>query len=521
MAREDNPLGCAAVLVEHVSPFDLERFRKGDRGLAQIAYAAMHDRYKRCGKECVFYFHEEHTCYWKTGLRDMLLEPLANELEAKLLDIRAHYTNKRNDAKERTPDDAAAITFYDGMIKDANNVIARIGKTAGLNAVLTLLVPMLHDDQFEVLLDSHAHLIGVPNGVVDLRTGELRAREPEDYIFTIVSSPYDPNLSTAFIEEVMTSVMAGNVTMVRFMQKLLGYAITGEVCEEVFVVFTGSGRNGKGLIMQSLEALMGAFFRICNTAIIIDKINNNIGSEIATISGSRIVNFKEIDDGEKLKTSQVQLLSGGDGITARALYKDPKVIRPRHLCIVETNYMPDMDIVMPAMLQRLIVVKFPVTFAELDANVEPTQFLQQCDATLKDKLKLHQAHLLTWLVKGATIWYTERNLKRNMPPEVTDATKAYFEEQDAVLQFLNDECKRVNGGQVGSITLFSAFERWYESTHNEPPTMKLKTFVVAVHAKGFVSRKIRLTPGAKHPIATFEGIEMLPSTQVTLLMNDV
>ncbi len=138
------------------------------------------------------------------------------------------------------------------------------------------MAPMFQDDAFVERLDSVPYLLGVQNGVVDLRDGTVRERRPEDMVYVILDVEYDPNADASLMQDTVLSAMADDQEMAAFLQKLLGYGITGEVCEEVFPVFTGSGRNSKGLLTQTLQHLLGdtvdhinrsvAKLRPCSTA---------------------------------------------------------------------------------------------------------------------------------------------------------------------------------------------------------------------------------------------------------------
>ena len=97
------------------------------------------------------------------------------------------------------------------------------------------------DEEFVAELDSCGHLLGVLNGVVDLSSGELRARTKEDLISTIVPVRYDPEGDDPWIGKTIAAIMADDEEMVEYLQRLLGYCITGEVSEDIFIVFTNSG----------------------------------------------------------------------------------------------------------------------------------------------------------------------------------------------------------------------------------------------------------------------------------------
>ena len=280
--------------------------------------------------------------------------------------------------------------------------------------------------------------------------------------------------------------------MLRFLQVLLGYGITGEVSEEVFPIWTGNGRNGKGLLTQALTWLMGGFYQEMNCAIIIDaRVCTNIDTERAKLLGSRLAVFNELKGGEKLKTNEVQLLSGGDGIPAKALYKDPITVMPRHLCLLTTNYMPEMGgEVITAIVERLLCIEFPVTFRDLMPGEEETATLCQVDKTIKARMKSAdgQSALFAWLVEGSIEWYRRPGtLKRDAPAKVRAFTKAYLEEQDRVQSFLMENCEFGEGKRVSSMDIFYR----YQDATNEQVTNKW--FHAQMKSKGFIKKRVTIS----------------------------
>lgn len=506
-ANEDDPLGCHAVRISDIPPAFLERFRKGDRGLAEMAFMLLSDRIKRCGKDGAFYVFDKEACVWTKGQKDMAFNPMSRELETVLIDISSFYQER---ATASASDEGLQKKFLD-LKHDADKMVARVQSYSGILAILNLAAPMFHDSSFDERLDSVPHLLGVRNGVVDLRTGDLRAREPEDNIFTVVDVAYNPAASTAIMDDLVLSIMADHQGKAKFLQRLLGYGITGEVCEEVFAVFTGSGRNGKGVISKLLADVLGSrFFKVLNPAIICDRQVSNIDAERGNLMGSRIAIFRELPPGEKLKTNEVQLLSGGDGIPATPKYKDPMVMTPHHLCILETNHMPELDMVIPAIMNRLICVDFPVTFTDLLPGEEPSQFRRQCNTTLKGRLRNEHASVLKWLVDGAVAWYAERNLKRNAPDEVHEFTQAYFEDQDSIAQFLSTMCECAHDKRVGSSELYNAYSKWIFDVGGK--AVSDKAFAAAMKHKGFVKKKTRVD---KNGIQGYEGLGLLPAAVIS------
>lgn len=124
------------------------------------------------------------------------------------------------------------------FVKSLIDQVRNIGK---MNSILSLAQDGLLDEDFVARLDSASHLLGVQNGVIDLRTGELRPRTAEDMISTVLSVRYDPQTDDGWITKVISDIMANDDEMVVFLQKLLGYCITGETSEDIFIVFTNAG----------------------------------------------------------------------------------------------------------------------------------------------------------------------------------------------------------------------------------------------------------------------------------------
>jgi phage/plasmid-associated DNA primase len=233
-----------------------------------------------------------------------------------------------------------------------------------------------------------------------------------------------------------------------------------------------------------------------NCAIISDsRVCSNIDAERAKLLGARLAVFNELKAGEKLKTNEVQLLTGGDGFPAKALYKDPVTVMPRHLAILVTNYMPEMSEVISAMVERLLVVEFPVTFRDLIPGESETATLRQCDRTLKDRLKSPegQSALFAWLVEGAVAWYggyacgRKDGLKSVAPGKVREYTMTYLADQDRVQAFLAEHCEFGEGLRESSASLFQRYKEESDGVATSD-----KWFHGQMKSKGFVKKVIRV-----------------------------
>ena len=221
-----------------------------------------------------------------------------------------------------------------------------------------------------------------------------------------------------------------------------------------------------------------------------DRKVNNEPAELGKLMGSRIAYFKELNPEEKLRTSLVQLLSGGDAIAATPKYKPPMTITPYHTCILETNHMPVLNVVIPAIVERLLCVHFPVSFTDLGPDEAPTPLRRQIDKTLKQRMAADHAGALAWLVQGAVAWYAEGGLKKNAPAKVTEFSREHFKDQDRLAQFMDECCELGPEKRVPTMQFLAAFNDWaFESGGR----MTDKTMSAAMAIKGFVKAKLRVS----------------------------
>ena len=221
-----------------IHPMALVNYDKGDRGLALIAHHELEDIIKLVpgAQKRTFYLFDQNECLWKRVFDGSVKMQMSFALDKVLNKIWNHLQNQKE--SEENEDEVKKLQMNINYIA---NKMYYIRCSSGLTHVLSLAAELFMDDEFEDKLDSIRHLIGVQNGVVDLRTGQLRDRRPEDMIHKLAKANYDPTINVEWFNQVVKTIMAGSEEMTEFLQRFLGYAITGEVKEHVFGVFTNSG----------------------------------------------------------------------------------------------------------------------------------------------------------------------------------------------------------------------------------------------------------------------------------------
>lgn len=504
-AKQDDPIGYRTLTASRGPPVSVNKnWREGDRGLAYIAYELLKGTIKQTSENEYFYYVGKERL-WKRGSEKKIWRMVSEHVESALIELESYlsfdYDAKKSDLAEDEVVHAAQT--LDRTKQEIRKVVKYVRGYTGMRHVSSIAGPLFEAPEFEQRLDSKPFLLGVQNGVVDLHTGTLRERRDDDCIYRLIPIDYDPDADSSFMQSTVHQIMAEDDEMTEFLQKLLGYAITGEVSEEIFPVFTAGERNGKGVLMQLLSTVMGDFFRDMNKGLIVEHRMSNGDAERAKLLGSRIAVFNELAEGEKLLASEVQILSGGDGIPAKQLYKNPITIQPRHLCILATNHMPELNEVIPALMERMLCIPFPVTFRDLEPEEMPTRFLRQRRNDLKEALRNNISGVLKWLVEGARKWYETRDLKRNAPQKVKAFSRAYFFEQDRLAAFIQHRCERHESFKVSSSQFLNELNDWLAADGHRK--MSAKSICAQMKAKG-ISKEQKWVDGKN--VMSFVGIRI-------------
>ena len=480
-ARFDNPGAYAEYRMAQLPPQVLDLVAKNEVGLGEVAGLLLHERIKRVGVRHpeIFLFSEDKCC-WIQCTEDFLHRPIVAELECVLTDVAFHYDamvsrEESQDKKKELQSKASA----------ARTQIGKLYTSRDISSITREALPFFQDNEFKKRLDSIPYLRGVRNGVVDLRDGKLRARRPEDMLFTIIDVDYDPAADTSLIEKCLLEAMADDQELARFVKKGVGYGFTGESCEEVFLIFTGTGRNFKGTLMNTIEDLLGPRFYVkVHPGLLVEgrKVSNE-DAEKHKLEGSLFAVINELNPGEVLNCAHLLEMTGGDTVPSRALYGAPTSLRPSWLLLMMTNFMPIIKRLKPSLVERILVMEFPVFFTNLGEDEAPTKFRRQRDNDLKRRLAENKAGVLTWLVQGAVEWYATKDLKRSAPAKVVEYSKKYLMEQDRVELFLKECCEIGEGNRVVAKQLLNAFNKWSEDRDGQK--IASKDFNPWMNEKGY------------------------------------
>ena len=380
-----------------------------------------------------------------------------------------------------------------------------IRKSTNIKSILESARQLWYDENVSKLMDANKDLVGCHSGVVDLRTQELR-RDPHDYVSKRVDANFQGiDHPSPDIDAFFSSVFDHDAEVIRYMQKLFGYSLTGHIREQKMIVCHGVGSNGKGIMVEMMQRVFGDYgLAMDKDCVIKGKRPQSEGaasSHIAALKGKRLATCEETEEDCVLNEENVKVATGNAIITCRELYSKQMQFEPTHQIVLITNHRPKFNSDGEAMKRRMVLVPFDMQYKEVsdfDAN-NPSHRLK--DLELASKLAEPEARdqLFAWLLRGVRMWYEEH--LGEPPAKLKEATKQYIEENDSIGNFIREYCEKGSGYYISTTEFKTAFEAATETTISAQKLaekMKNKGYVVeqmrTEDGRHRLFKKIRLSP---------------------------
>jgi putative DNA primase/helicase len=304
---------------------------------------------------------------------------------------------------------------------------------------------------------------------IDLTTGLSREYRREDYITKQSGTHIDRDCPTPIWKQFLDVVTDQNVELQNYLQRLAGYCMTGSVREHVVFFLYGTGANGKGVFLNTLNGVWGDYAVTAPMDTFLETHGDRHPTELAFLRGARLVIAQETERGRRWAQAKLQSLTGGDDITARYMRQDFFTFRPQFKLVIAGNHKPSLSSVDEAIRRRFHLVPFTVTIPK-----------DERDPKLLEKLKAEWPGILAWATQGCLDW---QSTGLNPPPVVTQASEAYFAEEDTVGRWI-EECCGVDEIYKERVTeLFDNWKRWAETGNERVGSQK--AFSQNLERKGF------------------------------------
>ena len=300
--------------------------------------------------------------------------------------------------------------------------------------------------------DRNPMLFNCLNGTLSLDNGRFSPHRPEDYLSKLSGVTYDSDAKCERWERFIDEVMQGDAGKARFLQKALGYALTGDARHECFFILYGpSSRNGKGTTMETFARLMGDYGKSAKPDTIAQRQTAN-GSgpseDIARLIGARFVNVSEPDKKMVLSAALVKTLTGRDTVTARFLHENSIEFRPEFKLFINSNYLPQVTDVTLFSSGRVMVIPFERHFRD-----------DEQDRDLKDILAQPESlsGILNWALAGLRGVIDEG---LNPPGAVRLATDEYRERSDKIGRFVAEVLEENPLAVEQTTKVFARYQTW-------------------------------------------------------------
>lgn len=305
------------------------------------------------------------------------------------------------------------------------------------------------------LWDADPLRLGVLNGVIDFRTGGFVPPDPNDYITQVAAVEFNPEARSILWERVIFEIFEDQPEVVSYMQRVLGYMLTGLTSEHVMWFWYGSGANGKSTIINVMNALLGTMAGTASFSTFDDRNDNDKGDDLAILRGKRFVAASEGERQRRIAEAKIKTVVSSDRIRCRFLYGTFFEYRPTWKLVLATNHLPEVKGTDSGIWRRIHMVQFNQSF---EGN--------RRDRDLEIKLRRELSGIFNWCLAGLKDYLTRGGFD---PPEsVAKSTTEMRTENDTVAQWFEEAMLRDEGESLERAEGFQHYKRWCQDNGDWP-----------------------------------------------------
>lgn len=387
----------------------------------------------------------------------------------------------------RDPDMAKAVKRHARSSLNRRKLIDMVETAAS--------IPRLQVEVGEI--DADKMLLGVTNGGVELATGSFRAIRFNDYLTKRAAVSFDPAAACPVFEQFVRRILGDDDELVSFVQRAIGYTLTGRVDEQCLFFLHGSGANGKSTFLNALRDVLGDYsiYTAPETLMPRGGTGASPSSDLARLRGARLVLSNEVEEGSHMAENLVKQVTGGDPIVARYLHKEFFEFQPQLKLWIAGNHLPVVKGNDEGIWRRIKLIPFNVTIPAAER-----------DPDLPRKLLAESAGILNWAIQGCLDW---QKMGLRPPAVVTGAVREYRDEMDIIGQWLDDECVIDPGKSIRAQLLYDNYRTWAEKGGYRP--MSQNAFARKLETRG-VATKRRTSSGR-----VYDGLDLREITPEDLL----
>lgn len=491
-AKQDNSSGYDKLLLEKIDT----RLTAGDIKTDYDVACIVHELYKydyvcsSIGKNTWWEFGKHK--WYKVDNAHTLNVKLSTDLVNRFAKLSSYYMEKSTQVQGQESD------LYLKKSKDILELIKNLKKTAYKERLIKESCNLFYQKGFEGLLDQNCHLFGFNNGVYDLKNKIFRNGFSGDLTSKNTSYDYEEfTLDHPLIKQVNNFIKSiqPDEDMRNYLMCYCASFLEGGNKDQKFMIWLGSGSNGKGTLIDLLDKSFDLYFGTMMPTAITQKRGSSSGAspELANKHGIRLVCLQEIDEDEKLNVGFLKNITGQDKIECRALYSEPFQFVPLFKLLLACNHLPEVSSDDDGTWRRIRVVNFPIKFKSNPTG--PNE--RASDSSLREKLPTWAAPFMWLLINVYYPMYCEKGLDKLEPTSVKLSTKKYKQNSNIYVDFIKDsldseddiEKRKKSKMCIEKDTVWGMFKEWHANNYGSSKMPTQKKFIEFFENNGYPIKK--------------------------------
>ena len=302
--------------------------------------------------------------------------------------------------------------------------------------------------------DTDPFLLAASDMWIDLTNGKAFAPTPSKLVSKALSVNYDQTADCPNLMKFLDDIFERNKELIGFVQRAIGYSLTGSTSEQCLFIMIGDGANGKSTFINVINKLLGSYGSTAASQTLIANGGNSIGDDLVDLIGARLITVSETEEGQSLAEAKIKQMTGGDRLKGRPLYGTHIQFNIIGKLWLATNSLPQINNTDHGIWRRIKAIPFNRTFSA-----------EEQDKTLGDKLIQELPGILNWAIEGCLAWQ-EQELQT--PQVVEDQVAEYKSAMDSISQFVRDECEQDSNHVCAASKFYQAYRDWCGSAGRKP-----------------------------------------------------
>lgn len=360
----------------------------------------------------------------------------------------------------------------DGLMGRVGGLIKKCRELTFITKVLNLAGSMMAVGA--EMFDCKPMLLACGNGVIDLELNDFREHRASDMLTKKIQANFDVAASCPHFEKFVNNIFCGNEELVAYVQRLVGYCLSGSCNENCLFFFYGRGANGKSILRSAIEMLLGVLkTEISISSLLTNASDSNVDYQKSRLKGARVAFTDEIPSSKRFNAGQIKAMTGSDTILARNPYERPYSFTPTHKLILIGNDQPMVSEMDHGTWRRINVVPFLRQFSK-EEQIPASQFAEWFHEEMSG--------ILNWALVG---WIEYQKQGLNPPDDVKLATSEYRDENDQLGQFVAECLVATEGDKIKVLDVFKSYSLWCEDNGLHAAILTKNKMTVELKNRGF------------------------------------